>query len=154
MSLSPDERYFRFFGGSEANIDDWLTKITTTGPIEHLVFLVLNGEQVVAIADVAHSKHKAIPEIAISVDKSVRKLLVSVGREPNTLVEKPKGKKFTEWFVSTLLDIAKDFKFPGVQYSTMSDNIPMLNLGRKLGFTHKWVEGAVTGEMSFQGDDL
>lgn len=152
MSLSKEDREFRFFGGSEGNVDDWIEKITTDRPIKHIILLVLDKDRVVAVADIAHSAEKSIPEIAISVSKDVRKLLVKADTEKSSLVEDPKGVKLTEWLITALLDIAKTSNFTGVQYSTMLNNVPMVNLGRKLGFTHKWVEGGLKGEMEFQGD--
>ena len=152
MSLSKEDREFRFFGSSEASVNDWIEKITTERPIKHIVLLVLDKDSVVAVADIAHSDKKSIPEIAISVSKDVRKLQVKADEKNSILVEDPKGVKLTKWLITALLDIAKTSKFPGVQYSTMLNNVPMVNLGRDLGFTHKWVEGALKGEMEFHGD--
>jgi len=154
MELPPEDRSFRFFGSSLAGVDFWLTKITTSSDSKHIIVLILDEDEVVAVGDIAYSNPKNVAELALSVSPDVRELLVTTTDIPNELESKQDGTKINKWLLGTLVDIAKGDKFNGVSYSTMPENQKMLTLGKNMGFSHKWIDGAVKGEKTFQGDEL
>lgn len=132
MSLSKDDRYLRFFGSSQAQLDYWLEKITTHGHSDHTIVLILNGDIVAAVGDLATVKDSSTGEAAISVSKEYRK-------------EVFQGQRLGAALIQLLLDIAQELKLSTVIYSTLPENVSMLNLGKEMGFKHKWVDGAVKG---------
>jgi len=154
MDLPPEDRNFRFFGVSKANVDFWINKITTSSDSKHIIVLIFDEDEVVAAGDIAYSTPKNVAELALSVSPEVRKLLVTTTDIPNELESTQDGTKINKWLLGTLVDIAKGDGFNGVSYSTMPENQKMLTLGKNMGFSHKWIDGAVMGEKNFQGDEL
>ena len=135
-SLNKEERYMRFFGTSDTSIEYWLTKLVQEEQVKHIIQLVLDGDQVVGVADIAYRDIFSEAEIAVSTLASHRKELF-----PNTDLRLAVG------LLQSVIDLIKAEPFSEIVYSTLPENRPMLELGRQLGFEHKWVEGAVQGSM-------
>jgi len=154
MELPKGFRISRFFGGSEASVDFWLTKITTSSESKHIIVLVFDEDMVMGVGDIAYTFPMNVAELALSISPKVKKVLVRTTDTPNELEVRQDGTKISEWVLRTLIDIAKGEGFNGVAYSTMPENQAMLTLGRSVGFSHKWIDGAVEGELEFKGDGL
>lgn len=132
MELSPNDRYLRFFGSSQAQLEYWLNKITTTGATKHTIVLILAGEKVIGVGDLAYVVNSEEGEAAISTLKEYRKELFQ-------------GQRLGVALIQILLDVAQELKLSTIVYSTLPENVSMLNLGKSMGFKHKWVDGAIKG---------
>ena len=97
---------------------------------------MLDEDQVVGVADIAYRDIFSDAEIAVSTLASHRKELF-----PNTDLRLAVG------LLQSVIDLIKAEPFSEIVYSTLPENRPMLELGRQMGFEHKWVEGAVQGSM-------